>query len=178
MEIKVKPIDRRNWGRVTKKKIAFEKINETGIVCLLQIQELKEPLIKTCFGRNVKLADIGYYWLQIAFQDDNYWLTAMFDEKGKFIQYYFDVTRINVINGVDSYFEDLFLDVIVIGDNEVDVLDSDELEKALREKVISKSEFNLAKKVAEDLCDNLLKNREEFDKLSKNYFEKLRNNLK
>jgi predicted RNA-binding protein associated with RNAse of E/G family len=42
------------------------------------------------FGERVVLADKDYYWLEIALENENYWLTAMFNPDGEFVQYYFD----------------------------------------------------------------------------------------
>ena len=114
MKVKIKSLDRHDWKRVIKKQIAFANIEEReGVASLIKIEKVTQPLIKPCFGKDVTLADVGYYWLQIALKDENFWLTAMYNEKGEFVQYYFDVTRKNVIKGENSYFEDLYLDVIV-----------------------------------------------------------------
>ena len=84
MKIKIKHIDKRNWKRVLKKDCVWMDMQEReGLAYLIHIQEVTEPLIAPCFGQNVKLADVGYYWLQIAFKDENFWLTAMYDEKGE-----------------------------------------------------------------------------------------------
>ena len=124
MNIKIKPINKDYWSRVLKKKTAYVSVKEReGIACLLRIDEVTAPLKKVCFGQEVILADVGYYWLQIGLKGENVWITAMYDEKGNFVQYYFDVSRKNVIDGENSYFEDLFVDVIVQGENEIAVLE-------------------------------------------------------
>lgn len=175
MEVKKKPISRNDWKRVSKKKIAFCEIKEKeGVACLIQVQEITAPLIKNCFGKNVTLVDVGYYWLQLAFKNENVWLTVMFDEKGNFIQYYFDITRKNVIDGENSYFEDLFLDVIVQENDEIDVLDSNELELALEENVIKSEEFKLAHKIKGEIIENLLKKRDKCDRICVQYFNILK----
>lgn len=178
MEVKKKPINRNDWKRVYKKKIAFCEIKEKeGMACLIQAQEITSPLVKNCFGKDVTLVDVGYYWLQLAFKNENVWLTVMFDEKGNFVQYYFDVTRRNVIDGENSYFEDLFLDVIVQENDEIDVLDLNELKLALDEKVISNSEFELANKIKDEIIENLFKNRDKCDRICVQYFNILRKML-
>ena len=176
MNIKIKPIDKDYWSRVLKKQTVYVPMKEIeGIAYLLRIDEVTEPLKKVCFGQEVTLADAGYYWLQIGLKDENVWITAMYDENGNFVQYYFDVSRKNVIDGENSYFEDLFVDVIVQGENEIEVLDEDELEQALIENVISKDEYNFAKKVARQIIDYVLINRDKCDRLCFHYFEILRN---
>ena len=179
MEIKIKHIDKRNWKRVLKKDCVWMDMQEReGVAYLIHIQEVTEPLIAPCFGQNVKLADVGYYWLQIAFKDENFWLTAMYDEKGEFVQYYFDVTRKNIINGQDSCFEDLYLDVIVHEGSKVEVLDLDELNDALLEQTISQQEYDFAWSKTRKIMGNILKNREEYDKLCLKYFDILQKKLR
>ena len=178
MEIKIKPIDKSHWHRVLDRASAWTSIEEVkGVAYLLHIKKVTEPLKKMCFGRQVTIADVGYYWLQIGLENENVWITAMFDECGNFVQYYFDVTLRNVINEENSYFEDLFLDIIVQGKNEIAVLDSDELKLALKEKIISKKEFKLARKVKKQIINYILKKRDKCDRISCKYFEILKNKL-
>ena len=178
MDIKIKPIDRNEWKRVLKKKVAYADISERkGVACLMKFEEITSPLIKPCFGRDVTLVDVGYYWLQIGFENENYWLTTMFDREGNFVQYYFDITRNNVIDGEKSWFEDLFLDIIVQEKDEVEVLDADELKLALEENVITNEEFEFVNETAEKIIENVLKNRNEYDTLCFQYFKLLRSKL-
>ena len=178
MEIKNKPIDKNNWVRVLKRKCAITEIEEfEGVAYLIKIEEVTEPLIKFCFGKNVVLADNGYYWMQIGLKNKNFWLTVMYDENCKFVQYYFDVTKNNIIDGEKSYFEDLFLDVIIQGEGEIQIIDLEDLDNALKEGVILKDEFDFAHKEASKIVKNVLKNRDECDKLCIRYFNLLRNKL-
>ena len=178
MEVKIKPIDKRNWLRVKEKDCAWTSIQEReGVAYLIKIKEVTEPLNLMCFGQNVILANVGYYWLQIGLKNENFWLTAMYDEKGEFVQYYFDVTRKNFINGKDSYFEDLFLDVVCHGDDKIEIIDLDELNQALLEQVITQEEYDLSRMTAEKIMKNILKNREVYDNLCLKYFNLLRKKL-
>ena len=178
MDIKIKHIDKRNWERVLKKDCTWMDIQKrVGVAYLIHIQEVTEPLILPCFGQNVKLADVGYYWLQLAFKDENFWLTVMYNEKGEFVQYYFDVTRKNFINSKESYFEDLYLDVVVHEGDKIEVLDLDELNEALLEQNISQQEYDFAWSETKKIMDNILKHRDECDKLCLRYFNILRKKL-
>lgn len=178
MKIKIKPIDKAYWHRVLKKKTAWVQVEErSGVAYIIELKEVTAPLVKNCFGQDVVLADVGYYWLQIGLENENVWITAMYNEKGEFVQYYFDATRKNVIDGEKSYFEDLFLDVIVQGENEIEVLDEDELKMARKEKNISRKEYKLAIKQKKQIIRYILKNRENCDRMCRKYFEILRNKL-
>ena len=178
MEVKIKHIDKRNWVRVLKKECAWMNVKEReGVAYLIKINEVTEPLNVPCFGQNVVLADVGYYWLQIGLKDENFWLTAMYDTKGEFLQYYFDVTRKNFIDGGNSYFEDLFLDVVVQGEDNIELMDLDELNQALLEQNISQEEYDFSRLTAEKIMKNVLKNRDEYDKICLQYFNILRKKL-
>ena len=178
MKVKIKPINKSNWARVIKRETACVDIKEQeGVAYLIKIKEVTEPLSKICLGELVKLADVGYYWLQIGLKDKNFWLTAMYDENEKFVQYYFDVTRKNVIQGKESYFEDLYLDVICLGEGKIEILDKDELDDALLEGSIDKRDYDFSVKTAEQIIANVLKNKSEYDKLCMKYFKILKKKL-
>lgn len=178
MSVKIKPINKNDWWRIIKKQTAFVSLDEQeGLAYLIKIQEIKEPLIKPCMGVNVKLADKGYYWLQIAPKNENFWLTAMYDEKENFVQYYFDVSRKNVINGENSYFEDLYLDVICLGEGQVEVLDKEDLENALKGNIISQSDYEIANKIVKQLMVKILKSKDEYDKICLKYLNLLKKKL-
>lgn len=178
MKVKIKPINKSNWARVIKKQTACIDLKEReGVAYLIKIDEVTKPLSKVCLGELVKLADVGYYWLQIGLKDKNFWLTAMYDEKENFVQYYFDVTRKNVIQAEDSYFEDLYLDVIYLGKDKIEILDKDDLDEALNEGSITQKEYDFSVKTAEQIIANVLKNKSEYDKLCMKYFKILKKKL-
>lgn len=177
MEIKVKNIDKSYWSRLLEKNIGYISIDEKpGIACLIQIKSVTEPLKKMYFGKEIVLADEGYYWLQLGFENENVWLTSIYDEKGEFVEYYFDITRKNVIDGKKSYFEDMFLDIFVHG-NDIRILDEDELKIALDEGVITQSEFDFAELKAKEIIDYILKNRDKCDRICDKYFNILRKKI-
>jgi len=178
MEIKTKYIDRRHWKRVLKRESSFCDIEEKkGVAYLIKIKQVSEPMTRMRFGERVVLADKDYYWLEIALENENYWLTAMFNPKGEFVQYYFDISRKNVIDGENSYFEDLFLDIVVQNNKTVSVLDEDELYTAYEENIISKEEFDFANLTCEKLVKNILNNCASYDEMCVKYFEILREKI-
>jgi predicted RNA-binding protein associated with RNAse of E/G family len=75
----------------------------------------------------------------------------MFRE-GELFQQYIDMTLQNVVpaNGA-ALFQDLILDVVILGDGSPRVMDRDELEDALRRGWITQEEYALALKTAEDV---------------------------
>lgn len=73
-------------------------------------------------------------------------MTAVINEKKEIVQWYFDITLANALtkDGV-PYFDDLFLDVVVLPNKEIFVLDEDELLNALNNGNISEDDYRLAR---------------------------------
>lgn len=153
LEIKKKNLDRREWYSDSDKKFSCRCVKDDffeGGLGLVTFTGIKTPdMVDTIWGE-VCIADKGYRWLELAPKDKNYVLTAMICEDEIF-QIYVDISMENKIfeNG-DAEFLDLFLD-IVIREDEVRILDSEELDEALDEGVITDTQYQLAKKTAEDL---------------------------
>ena len=181
MKLEKKYISKENWKRVIEKEEIYRLFRYReieGEASLLKIKKVKEPLCKNCDGLNVKLADNGYYWLQLAISDKNYWITAMYDNNKNLIQYYIDITKENVIekNG-KSYFYDMFLDIVQLSDGSIFLLDEDELLEALNNKVIDKSDYALACNESGKIKKQLEKNNFEPIKMCEIYFKKLLSEL-
>lgn len=153
-----KYLNRENWSRVVEFKSAYTELNGTGLegmAGLLYLKRLTKPLVTKCFANNFKIADDGYFWMQIAPEGKNWWLTVMVDDRKNILQYYFDITRSNFVMGRDSYFEDLMLDVVVLPNGENILLDQDELDVALKLGNITGEEYKLAGDTAREIQDNL-----------------------
>ena len=73
----------------------------------------------------------------------------MLDRAGGILQYYFDVTLQNHIDGAVSCFTDLFLDVVALPDGRCDLLDLDELNAALEQGIITQPMYFIAKSAAD-----------------------------
>lgn len=181
MELKRKYMSRSSWERIIDREYITINIKEKDIkgkAGLLYIKDLKEPLTKIYNKKIITIANKNYYWLQIGIENKNYWITAMYDNNEKLIQYYIDITKRNYINDGDSYFEDLFLDVVIFPTKEKIYLDGDELDKAFNEKIIKKEEYDLAIYTANYISDMILNNKEEFDNFCYKYFNSCKENLK
>ncbi len=151
-------ITRKGWARIEASAFAWRKLEGgqmEGVAGLLHLEKVKSPLVVTCAGQELTIVDNGYYWLQIGPQGENWWLTVMLSPKGEIIQYYFDITRSNVICGKKSYFEDLMLDVAALPDGRNVLLDMDELQQALEEHAIGRSEYALACRKAEEIMEGM-----------------------
>lgn len=72
-------------------------------------------------------------------------MTAVINEKGKIVQWYYDITLSNGLteDGI-PYFDDLYLDVIVLPNMKVYILDEEELLQELITNEITEGDFKLA----------------------------------
>ncbi len=155
MFIKRREMKRSDWKRIIKRKYITKNINIQGIegvAGLIYMEQVSAPLEKN----GITIVKEGYKWLQIALKNQNFWVTAMFDENDDFVQIYFDVTLKNHFDEPDNpQFDDLFIDIVLTTERKVLVLDSDELEQALAEGIISKQEYDLGKSTSHKLCQRL-----------------------
>lgn len=102
----------------------------------------------------------------------NYTLTTMLNEKHEVVQWYFDICSGNKINDLGiPYYDDLYLDVVLLPTGEILLLDEDELEKALEENDITKEQYELAYFEAKKLIHNIQENKELIPLNSKWYLQ-------
>ncbi|MBQ4050808.1 MAG: DUF402 domain-containing protein [Oscillospiraceae bacterium] len=177
MKLSVKTLGRADWTRITRRKDAFARIDRpefSGEAYLIRVDELTAPLRKTYDdGSSVTIVDKGYHWLQLAPETGRWWLTVMFapdlsvaSHNLSVVQYYFDITGGSTLLGAaDSFFTDLFLDVVMMPDGRIIVLDEDELEQALEEHIIDRTTYDIAKGDAAALIADLEGNALALEKL-------------
>ncbi len=153
--LKTKTLARASWPRLLDRTFAhgsFAEQSISGEMSLIHMHRVVAPLNANMGGQPLTLADAGYAWLQIAPTGKNWWLTAMFDPVQHIVQYYFDVTAHNVLLGNgDSYFADMFLDVVLLPDGQTFLLDQDELDDALHAGIISVDAHRQAQNTANQL---------------------------
>lgn len=169
--------DRPNWTRVLNKRFDLEYIeNEeyTGFVSIICIDNVTEPLLIDVAGNNLCLADKGYVWTQHFPKGSNYALTTMFDRKLEVVEWYFDICKGNKTNDKGMpYYDDLYLDVVVLPSGEILLLDEDELTDALKSNEISKEEYDLAYYEAEKLINDIKNEKNNLLKKTKDYLDNM-----
>ena len=146
------------WQRVTRSASGWMEVHTgelDGVAGVTHILEVTSPLRVVNLEQSLVVADTGYYWLRFGPARTHWWLTAAFNEKKRLVQYYFDVTRENFIHGVDSSFEDLMLDVVMMPGGQCVLKDQEELEAALVQGHITREEYELACREAEALLTAL-----------------------
>ena len=148
---------RDDWHRILERDYACRACAAEGareMESVLTIREITEPLRVNNAGQLVTIVERGYRWVQIAREGAPVWLTAMFDERGRFLQMYFDVTAGNRFdNPEDPCFRDMYLDVVVTPEGKLLVLDQDELDEALQKGEITPEEHDRAERVCRGLRD-------------------------
>lgn len=173
--MKRKYINRFDWTRVTKRRFKHAYVNNNqfkGYVAMLYIDKVKEPLIRNMKGKDIVLADNGFMWMQHLPDNSNYALTTMINEDGEIIQWYFDITK---QNGIDErkgpFWDDLYLDVIVLPNSEPILVDEDELEDALVRGMITEDDFKLAYKEANRIMKGIAKDKEKLKQFTHKYLQ-------
>lgn len=139
--------NRSNWKRVLKsdyQQIFHHDKDFSGYITLLNINEVREPLVVKNGKNEVCIANNGYSWLQHFPIGKKYSVTTMFDDKGEIVQWYIDICyKIGIEDNI-PWMDDLYLDIVVFPTREVVLLDEDELDVALSTGVINQQMYNLA----------------------------------
>lgn len=173
--MKRKHSNRADWQRLIKKKFTLEYIRNDefdGYVSIIEIEKVREPLVKYMCGKEICVVDDGYIWLQHVPINAHYALTTMYNTKKEIVQWYFDITK---QNGIDEkgipYFDDLYLDVVVLPSSEIILLDEDELEGALDKKDITIKDYELAYREAKIIMEGIAVDGERLKNFCDRYLE-------
>jgi predicted RNA-binding protein associated with RNAse of E/G family len=80
---------------------------------------------------------------------------AIYDDKKRIVEWYFDITRKNSIDENNNpYCDDLYLDVALMPDGHIVILDEDELQEAYNNEKITKNEYEMAFIVKDKIIKN------------------------
>ena len=172
--MKRKYLDASNWTWLEDYTYHYEYIQDewSGYLSVVEVGKVKHPL-KVHYGDvEVCLCDDGYKGI-IFLPDNEYWcVSAVYNEKGEIVEWYFDMTK---ENGVDEkglpYFEDLYLDIAIAPDFTVRILDEDELQEALEKNVITQKDYDLAYKTCHYLLENIVPNKKFLTDFLKKYLK-------
>ena len=159
--MKRKYIDRSNWKRIEKSKsILINTFNERfgGYASAIFIEKVYDKLVCNLGKYSFCVADDGYTWLQRLPIEKNWTITTMFDENNNIIQWYFDITKQNSIDMNNTpFYDDLYLDVVVLPSGDIILLDEDDLKNALVNGTITQDDFNLAYTEANKIMNGIAK---------------------
>jgi predicted RNA-binding protein associated with RNAse of E/G family len=168
-----------DWSRVLRKEFKIEFIDNEelrGYVSSIYMKKITEPLIIQTKGVDYCIVDKGYSWIQYFPENKNFVLTVMIDEKDNIIQWYFDISeKYELTEDGVPFYDDLFLDIVVLTTGEVILLDEDELQDALSKEEITEKQYEDATKQAQELIVWINENFEKLNELTKKYYYYLQN---
>lgn len=122
-----------------------------GYACYVKLQNIKEPKFVDNGKERFCLIQNDYSIIELYPDGENYALTINFDDRGKLIEWYFDIaSEIGTENGI-PYEDDLYLDLAIMPNGEAFVLDEDELLQARESGKITQADVDLAYKVLSKL---------------------------
>ena len=153
--MKIKNMKRTAWKRLLEKTYTVRDCapwGHPGRESALKIHKVTAPLwVKEGYGE-VCIADAGHTWVQVACHGQPYWLTAMFDRNGQFLQIYFDIAKPPCFADPDDpTFVDLYLDVVLTSKLELVTMDREELDAALEADDIDRETYDCALRAWENL---------------------------
>ncbi|WP_420853975.1 DUF402 domain-containing protein [Staphylococcus ratti] len=152
--MKIKYIDKRHWRRLIDRDYIEVKVNNNkfkGIIGLITMNKVREPLEVTVVGKRMVVADDHFQWLQILPEKKRYSMTVMFNDKGEPLQYYFDINLKNITQKGKARTVDLCLDVLALPDGKYELVDQDDLERALKTNQITRKQYHEAYVIAHQL---------------------------
>lgn len=153
MGIKHRYIDRKEWKR-PQERIGRAKTGADGSYAYrTDLVRLREPAYGELEpGRKCLIADDGWTWLGWMRPDFPWALTAMMDENGCWVQFYFDIiSDMGCDEDGRAWFDDCWLDIVVTADGTAYLLDEDELEEALGNGELTLDMARSARKAAREL---------------------------
>ena len=164
-ENRIRTMSRKDWRGVLERRqtsLPFRYEGEDGVMSLLEIRSIAAPLVKQYGGRAVVIADEGYSWVQAALRDRLVWYTAAFDAKDRLVGILADITGGNVTDADEPYFEDMYLDLVLLEpDGTVFVLNRADLDEARAERLISPAEHGRTLSEARRVADLMKRRRRE-----------------
>ncbi|MDT8718398.1 DUF402 domain-containing protein [Clostridium sp. 19966] len=175
--MKRKSVDRTYLSRVLDRSFKAIEVNEEdfkGYLSLFRMNEVRDSRSFKYGEKTICVIDKGYSHLQYVPFNCDYALTAFVNDNGEIVQWYFDI-----ISGCGTdetgvpFYDDMYLDVILLPNSEFYLVDEDELKEALDEGKITKAQFDRAYKAAYELVDEIKKGKAPLIHRCKSDFEKM-----
>lgn len=160
--MKRKFANRPNWRRVLKRRMLIRNVEYKdfeGYAALIVIDKITEALWANVCGKSICVADKGYSWLTLFPPGDGHVVTAMLDQEHNVVQWYIDICKGHGLTEENiPWYDDLYLDIIVSAQKEINLIDQEDLEQALIQGVIDQKTYDYAYTEANSLIDLLVKN--------------------
>ena len=135
------------WKRVKKRNYHVRAVENQGFVTYetrIDLLEVSPPLLVKYEKESLCIADNCYKWIQWFQEGSFYTLTAMVNEEGAVVQYYYDMC---LGQGFDierksPWYLDAYIDLVFLPDGTLYILDEDEFAQAVRTGALEKDEAN------------------------------------
>jgi len=140
--------DRRDWPRILSSDYAQMQISDDhfdGHITLYRMHDVREPLYVPNCGHKLCIVDSGHSWLHQIPRNGRFAVTAMFDMDGNIGQWYIDICSDTGVGDDDvPWFDDLYLDIVVLPSGQFELIDVDELQEAFDSSAIDLDMYNSA----------------------------------
>jgi len=147
------------WKRILQSRYSSTYLDTpqfTGYVTLYRMDAVVAPLVVHYFGQDTCIVDAGYAWMKHFPAGEHFAITTHFDRSGAVVQWYIDIClRTGVGEDGIPWLDDLYLDLAVSPDFQVEVLDGDELLEARERGEITAAEYELAWNAANRLVEQI-----------------------
>lgn len=181
MIFKKKTMLRTEWRGIEERENASKIVDlPWGRACvgLLYMKRVNAPFFVKSFSKRIQITGEGYTWLQLAPENEHFWATVMFDEKGNLFQYYFDISYENHLDDPEgAWFYDMILDVVMRPGGDIVKLDRHELIELLKSGEVSKELYDLAvmseRQLISDIAGKETEIRRMCEELRRDLMEKL-----
>lgn len=167
--MKTKYVDKRGWKRAissTYKEVKMTLDNDSWIVGMLTVDKVRNPLHVNILDQKVCVLDNGFKWMTLLPENQKFSMTVMYNTKLEVMQYYFDINEKNIAELGEARRKDLYLDVLVLPDGRCELVDEDDLERALSNGRIDKKKYKETKHVAEQLKLDIEKHFDSYQKIA------------
>ena len=177
-------VNTRAQKAILKKKFVVDSVCDKYFDADISLLEMVETKTKWDVtrddGRTECILDSGYKWLGVYPKGESYAITGLYNKNNELVEFYFDMTKENGIENGIPYIVDIYLDLVITPNNEKYILDEDELEEALNEKILGKVEFDLAYETLHRLEKkyNLQENVDELALVMNKYLENMNDKKK
>lgn len=167
--MKIKYLDKRGWRRLLKstydEKLTYFN-GEKLLVSLIDMKEIRSPLVVPVVDREVKVVDTDYKWLQILPGERDYSITVMYNDKWETLQYYFDVNTEHYLDLGNARRKDIYLDVLALPNGEYELVDEKDIHRALKNNKITEADKDKAYRVANHIMAEIDKDFSQFETLA------------
>ena len=177
-------VDTRAQKAILKKKFVVDSVCDKYFDADISLLEMVETKTKWDVtrddGRTECILDSGYKWLGVYPKGESYAITGLYNKNNELVEFYFDMTKENGMENGIPYIVDIYLDLVITPNNEKYILDEDELEEALNDKILGKVEFDLAYETLHRLEKkyNLQENVDELALVMNKYLENMKDKIK